>query len=183
MLEDRYLVVCLTNGGIYNRRCEFEKALSYSDDKGIILCYPDLVWRNGLRVKDDWSACEKNICKDLKTLLTYKNWKMIVTHNVNGEYGHIHHKLTHRLVKDAVKKRKKLDKLYYFGKYYSKKSLPKASKKLKKLKKALRTEKDKMCAIYRSQRQSFESFGQMTPYENWTCAVKKKTAKKAKGSK
>ena len=105
---------------------------------------------------------------------------MIVTHNVNGEYGHIHHKLSHQLVTETAQKRKKLDRLYYFGKYYSKKRLPKASKKLEKLKKAVRAEKNKMCEVYRSQRGSFESFGQMVPYENWKCAVKEKKTKKAK---
>ena len=57
--------------------------------------------------------------KMFKTLLTYKKWNQIVTHNALGEYGHIHHKMTHQIVKKNAMNLKLDDQLYYFGKFYS----------------------------------------------------------------
>ena len=52
---------------------------------------------------------------DLDKIINYKNWKMIVTHNPLGEYGHVHHKMTSGMVTELADK----DVLYYFGYYVS----------------------------------------------------------------
>lgn len=52
---------------------------------------------------------------------------MVVTHNPLGEYGHIHHRLTSQIVSIEATNQN----LYYFGKYYKKKHVPHALKKIK----------------------------------------------------
>ena len=54
LLEDNYLVVCITNGDNSVRHKEFFNALQYSGDEGVILEYPDI--KNG--VKSKWQDCQ-----------------------------------------------------------------------------------------------------------------------------
>lgn len=165
LAEGKYLVVCLTNGNNKRRKNEFQAAVKAFGDKGIILCYPDLTNRR----RDNWNSCRTAIKKDVQTLLGYKNWKEIVTHNPKGEYGHIHHKMTNSIVTKAVKAAGKTDRLYYFGKYYKKGSIPKRARKVSK--NAL-NKKNAVCRKYVSQKRSINAFGHMNPYENWIPAVR-----------
>lgn len=41
---------------------------------------------------------------DIATVLNYKDWKQVATHNADGEYGHHHHQMTHQLVKKPIKR-------------------------------------------------------------------------------
>ena len=109
LIEDNYLVVCITCGTVKRRVEEFKKAMSITNDKYIMLGYPDLTKGK----KDDWSKVHVNIKSDLEKIINYKNWEMIVTHNPYGEYGHIHHIMTNRMVTELSDK----DVLYYFGYY------------------------------------------------------------------
>lgn len=117
LLDDRWYVVCLTNGYNKQRSKELSNALSISKSQHIILNYPDL---NHNRAKDDWRFVTEGMKKDMKKLMCYKSWDKIVTHNPDGEYGHIHHKKTNSIVKEISKQTKMFDKLYYFGRFYSK---------------------------------------------------------------
>lgn len=36
--------------------------------------------------------------------MKYKHWGMVATHNPDGEYGHIHHKMTSRLMTESYYK-------------------------------------------------------------------------------
>ena len=36
--------------------------------------------------------------KDIETILSYKNWEQVVTHNPTGEYGKYHHQQISKLV-------------------------------------------------------------------------------------
>ena len=72
---------------------EFYEVMKESGNIGLILKYPDLV--NGKR--SDWATSKPQIAKDLDFLMKYKHWGMVATHNPNGEYGHIHHKMTSKL--------------------------------------------------------------------------------------
>ncbi len=182
LMKDNYLVVCLTNGNNATRKQEFTRAMKRSGDNGIILCYPDFV-RNkaGGFAIDSWSSSKAKIQKDIQVLLSYKQWKTIVTHNKKGEYGHIHHKKTHNIVTKVAKKLKKTDKLYYFGTYYSKKKLTQLKKKPAKLETRFRKKKKELIAAYPDSRT--HSFRHMISYENWEKAVSNKKTGKTKTSK
>ena len=164
LLKNRYLVVCLTNAntGKYGkiRANEFEEAMKKTGSTGIILNYPDL---NKHNQRDRWEQYSRQIEKDLMTVLTYKNWDEVATHNPQGEYGHIQHKMTSRLTTKAFKKAKlKRAKLKYFGKYHGKKYRGST-----KWSKSYIRKKREVMKVYKSQR-SIHTFGHMAPYENWT---------------
>ena len=62
-----------------------------------MLTYPDEI--NGVR--SDWSEQRAGMMKDLDTVLRYKSWSLVATHNPEGEYGHMQHKLTDRITTQA----------------------------------------------------------------------------------
>jgi LmbE family N-acetylglucosaminyl deacetylase len=117
LLKDNYFVVCVTCGVSEERKLEFEEAMKYTDDKYISLNYPDKT--NGER--NNWIKYYDDIKYDLEGIINYKDWDKIVTHNPDGEYGHIHHMLVSKIVSNNVDK----DKLYYFNKYYNNEELKK----------------------------------------------------------
>ena len=135
-----------------------------SGNKGIILSYPDLV--NGERSR--WISEKSKIAKDLDVILKYKKWDFVVTHNPDGEYGHIHHKMTNRLVTESYYRCICKNDLYYFGRYYvnitPEMEKTRISSKQEELKRGLYT-------IYKSQVGAITSNIQMTPYENWVRAT------------
>lgn len=116
LLDGGWYVVCLTNGYNNQRSKELANALAISKSKHIILNYPDL---NQNRVKDDWKNVSEGIRKDISKVINYKSWDKIVSHNPEGEYGHIHHKKTNSIVNQVSKQTGTFQKLYYFGKFYS----------------------------------------------------------------
>ena len=69
LIEDNYLVVCITCGTVKRRVEEFKKAMSITNDKYIMLGYPDLTKGK----KDDWSKVHVNIKSDLEKIINYKN--------------------------------------------------------------------------------------------------------------
>lgn len=97
LTEGGWFVVCLTNGYNEVRKNEFYEVMKESGNIGLILKYPDLV--NGKR--SDWATSKPQIAKDLDFLMKYKHWGMVATHNPNGEYGHIHHKMTSKLMTES----------------------------------------------------------------------------------
>ena len=166
LAQHNYLVIVLTNANTNNgrRKKELLKALSYSNDKAIIMNYPDTI--NGIR--SDWKNCKTGIIKDIRRLFQYKNWKEIVTHNPNGEYGHIHHKLTNVLV-TQVAREQHYQNLMYFGKFYSEDALeystiPQISPQL------LKTKERMLINAYPSQSVVTSHYRYFWAYENWTRA-------------
>lgn len=157
LLDDEYLVVCVTCGTRRDRVLEFKKAMNKTNDKYIMLGYPDKT--NGKR--DNWSKVYEDIYQDLKHIISYKDWELIVTHNPEGEYGHIHHKMTSSIVTDIAE----LDKLYYFGKYYKKNEIPDDLTKISE--ENLKIKEEEMIPIYTSQASTMKKLGHMFPYENW----------------
>ena len=121
LFKDRYFVVCLTNGFNLKRANDFKKLLKFTNNSGINLNYPDLQDN----IRDDWSEVGTGILKDLSRLLNYQYWDKIVTHGPDGTTGHIHHKITCKYVTKIVKKYNEYNNLFYFGKFYKKKKLPK----------------------------------------------------------
>lgn len=162
LLEDDYLVVCITNGDNTVRKKEFMNAAEYSGDKGMILEYPDV--KNG--VKSKWQECQDDIYADLQTVLEYKDWDIIATHNPDGEYGHIHHKITDRLVTKICSEDGKEDRLFYFEKFFEKNEIPQNFKG--NVSSSTLMKKHEMATLYTSQYKGYSnSLMQMEPYEFW----------------
>lgn len=162
LLEDDYLVVCITNGDNTVRKKEFLKAVEYSGDKGIILEYPDI--KNG--VKSKWQECQDAVYDDLQTVLEYKDWDIIATHNPDGEYGHIHHKIADRLVTKICSENEKSDRLFYFEKFFEKSEIPQNFKG--NVSSSILAKKHEMATLYTSQYKGYSnSLMQMEPYEFW----------------
>lgn len=125
LLKEKYLVVVITGADAVPRggprRLELQRVTELTGDKSIIMYYPDS-YKDPYMI-DDWLDCGNAIYKDLQTLIKYKKWNKIVTHNPQGEYGHIHHKLTNEKVTKVCKSQKSFDNLYYFGRWYPRKSV------------------------------------------------------------
>lgn len=160
LLESKYLVVCITCGQDVERANEFKSVMSETDDKYIMLGYPDVV---GLR-RDNWETSKEPLTKDLNDIINLKEWDIVVTHNPDGEYGHIHHKITNNIVTELVEDK---DKLYYFGDYYTKRSLYKHYDKMLPLTDLQLKKKTRLVGIYKSQLFIQTSFNHMFEFEDW----------------
>lgn len=164
LLSGDYLVVCITCGNQKNRVVEFKKALAISNDQYVMLNYPDKV--HGKR--DDWKNSKKGIERDLKKIMQLKNWDIIVTHNQEGEYGHIHHKMTNKIVTSIYNKEEVKGSLYFFGKYYNKSNINLYKDNLVSINSEVSITKiNQMIEVYKSQSFIKDSFGHMFNYENW----------------
>ena len=156
LIEDNYYVVCVTCGNVLYRDEEFKKIMMLTGNDFEFLGYPDLV--NGYI--SDWKNYSDSITKDLKRIIDSRDWNIIVTHNPDGEYGHFHHKKVSSMVTALASK----NKLYYFGKYYSKEYIP----DLVKLKEEVYQEKmNDLIAVYQSQPLAIQKHYHMLPYENF----------------
>lgn len=167
LAKNRYLVVCLTNANTYHltRYKEFKYAMNVAGSPSIMLNYPDYV--NRRRVS--WEPYKNRIEHDIQTLLRYKNWKEIATHNPEGEYGHPHHIGTSNIVTSAAKKEHDFDRLYYFGRYYrqlppDRPIGPPQDPKYMRVKK-------RMFPYYYRERRTIRKHRQMHYYENWVKAT------------
>ncbi|MDD8049602.1 MAG: PIG-L family deacetylase [Thomasclavelia sp.] len=114
--KKKYLVVCITAGKNKKRVKEFKKAMKYYKDDYMMLGFPDKT--NGKR--NNWHKCKSKITFKLSKIINEKNWKCIVTHNPDGEYGHIHHKMTSKIVTNLITNK---NKLFYFNKYFKRNDL------------------------------------------------------------
>ena len=120
--EDQWFILALTNGKNNLRNEKFEKSLKIFGKTGTILDFPD----DGLKWK------EKTVIKikeDLDQIIKSKSYNKIVTHNPDGEYGHISHIQISKIIYDLVQDK---SKLYYFSFSKIKKVL--SSKAIKSLK-------------------------------------------------
>lgn len=113
LINDNYMVVCVTCGTNKTREKEFITVMNASNDKYIMLKHTDLV-RGYI---SDWKNEYDDIESEIKEIINEKDWDLIVTHNPNGEYGHKHHKKLNKIVTKNVNDK---SKLFYFGKYYEK---------------------------------------------------------------
>ena len=162
LLSGNYTVVCITNGNNKTRKKEFKQAMKKTNSTGIILSYPDKT--NGKR--DNWVSCRIKIYNKIKKIIDSKNWNTIVTHNPDGEYGHIHHRMTSQIVTKILQKENKTDKLIYFGRYVKKKDKSELTNE-ETISSATYREKLKVCEVYSSQKKVMKTFHHMLKYENW----------------
>ena len=163
LTEGGWFVVCLTNGYNEVRKNEFYEVMKESGNIGLILKYPDLV--NGKR--SDWATSKPQIAKDLDFLMKYKHWGMVATHNPNGEYGHIHHKMTSKLMTESYYKNCWGNNLYYFERYYSARRLPAVEASLKIVPQSSVDKKVELLKIYKSQSHVVGEHMHLAPYEEW----------------
>ena len=161
---DKYFVVCLTNGHNFKRSNDFRKIIEFSKNGGIILDYPD---KQG-HERDQWLNIKEGMIKDLTTILNYKHWDNIVTHEPEGALGHIHHRKISEFVTEITKKLNIFGNLYYFGKLYPKGCIP---KKLPRISEKELQCKIKLISLYKSViNDIYAMWIHMAPYENWTLA-------------
>lgn len=160
LLEEDYLVVCITCGRSRTRANEFEKVMKETNDAYIMLGYKDAFFN----MKSKWVNIKENIEKDIQDILNLKDWQVVVTHNPEGEYGHLHHILTSNIVTEVYHG----DNLYYFGHYYHKNNISEVIDELIPLnEKTFRIKKDILLKNYRSQFYPKNKHRQMMLYENW----------------
>lgn len=164
LLEDDYLVVCITCGNNRTRSKEFKKVMKKTNDQYIMLGYPDKV----LGVRSNWKQESSAIYTDLKKIISMKKWELIVTHNEEGEYGHIHHIKTHTIVTNIYNELNIGEPLYFFGKYYTKFAIAVMNELPSEINDELYdTKVNELINMYKSQDFIKEKFNQMFKYEDW----------------
>ena len=89
------LVVSFTNGGNITRLNEFKSAMNALNIQYQMWNFVDAI---------DYKWNEKKVLKKINKILALKEeWKMVITHNMEGDYGHFQHKEVSRLVRKAYK--------------------------------------------------------------------------------
>lgn len=167
LIEGEYLVVCMTHGWNPKRRTAFEQTMRTTNDKYLILDYPDVrkTFSNGKYETDMLSTCKNAMQEDINLILSYKKWDLIATHNPFGEYGKFLHKTISQMVTQCYNKMtNKSATLYYFGRYYN------SSNKIpgEQIAPELLAIKNSMVGrYYPTAKGTIDAFGHMIPYENW----------------
>lgn len=156
LIENKYTVVCVTCGNIEYRVNEFINVMEQTDDDYIMLGYPDLT---GGRI-DRWENIYDNVYNSLKDIIDNGNWDEIVTHNPEGEYGHIQHIMISDMVTDIADK----DKLYYFGRYSCPENLPNQTTLNEN---TYNIKMNNLITVYNSQPKAMKRHRYMMNYENW----------------
>lgn len=157
LIKEKYLVVCITCGTNNIREKEFEKVMNETKDDYIMLNYPD---KTNFR-RNNWDMYYDSIKKDLEKIIKIKKWNKVVTHNLKGEYGHIHHLKTNKIVTELAKSN---NNLYYFGEYYTKKEIANKIPKYK-IEKDLLDEKIKILKNYKTQKNTVKKFEHTNAFE------------------
>lgn len=163
LLEGGYFVVCITNGNNSTRKEEFYNVLKESGNDGIILSYPDKVCTR----RDNWKNIRSYIESDIEKILKSKKWNMVVTHNPEGEYGHIHHKMTSSIVREKFIEYGMEKSLWYFGKYFRKAEVENIYEDMREYDSEKLKGKEELLSLYVSQERTVNKLSHMNPYENW----------------
>lgn len=163
-----YFVICITNGDNKKRREEFEEVLKKTNNDGVILSFPDKV--DGKR--SNWSQNYDEICDIVTSYINEKDWDRIITHNPDGEYGHIQHILTSRIVTKVIETNHKENLLYYFRPYFKKDATPPPNKTMN-----VREENQKkdLATIYTSQKKVIKKLIHTFGYEEFISYADKDT--------
>lgn len=159
LLEDNYLVVCITCVDNKDTTRDFIEVLQKTNDKYIILGYPE--YTNDER--ENWSEYKTAIKDNLNTIINLKEWSIIVTHNPEGEYGSLQHRITSKLVTSISPKKN----LYYFGKYYTKNSIVNHYNELSQINQNTLNQKIKLIGMYKNEDYIQTEFNHIYNYEEW----------------
>ena len=163
LLNDDYLVICVTCVD-KDRIEEFKNVLNITGDDYLILGYPD---KDNNGEIDDWISSYDNIKLNLEEIVKYKKWDTIITHNPDGEYGHIHHKLLSKIISDISPK----DKLYYFNNYYNFEEIENINISMISNDDLLK--KERLLEVYTSQKEIIDNhrpnikYEKFIPYKKW----------------
>lgn len=91
--EPDWKVVCVTNGLDSVRKGEFHFVMYVTHSRFEMWDYYD----------EQHTPLDYNVLReDLRRVVNEQEWEKIVTHNKEGEYGHLHHKQVHELMKELV---------------------------------------------------------------------------------
>lgn len=153
LIKNNYLVVCITCGSNKVRVKEFKKVMKEVNDQYLMLGYPDKI----MNMRSNWKKEYESIKKDVEQIYNLKNWKKVVVHNPKGEYGHMHHKMTSKIVTSIVNHKH----LYYFNMYKRKYLLDYKNP----IPKEDLEEKKRILSIYKSQGFIKRMFYHMLAYE------------------
>jgi hypothetical protein len=101
--NNNYLVLCITCS---NKDKDFINIMNKMNNDYVLLGYKD-----NTDFKDEYNILNR----DLDYYINRKDWKRIITHNLDGEYGSYQNRYISELVTNKVSDK---EKLYYFNKYY-----------------------------------------------------------------
>ena len=163
--EGGYLVLCITDGYNETRKNEFDNAVKCLNETNIpvILNFPDKTFNK----RDNWYGIKGKISNAVDKVIEMKDWDLIVTHNKEGEYGHIHHKMTSSIVRKEYNNTDKKSPLYLFGTYHSLKNLPTYESGMIPMNEEEYNKKVEALGYYKSQKKVVEGLFHMVKYENW----------------
>jgi hypothetical protein len=159
LLNDNYLVVCITCGVEKNLTLDFIEAIQKTKDQYLILGYPEYTGNE----RENWNIYSHAIKEDLSIIINLKEWNSIVTHNPEGEYGSIQHKYISKWTTELSRK----DNLVYFGKYYTKKSIVNHYDEFSQLNKNNLNQKINILGIYKTEDYLQTEFSHIYNYEEW----------------
>ena len=99
LLQPGWFVICASNGKHPLRSREFMKTMSFCNvTKWLIMDVSDKRYTESDAVADRIYSKTPSFEALLKKL-SKQPWKVVLTHNEVGEYGHAHHRAVHRLTK------------------------------------------------------------------------------------
>ena len=92
-------VICFTNGTHPRRRAEFECSARTLNFRGHMLNYRDS--EGGTLRIDSWKniSDETFYRNEVRPLFKDESYDIVVSHDANGEYGHIQHKRVHSIAR------------------------------------------------------------------------------------
>ena len=93
-----WLVVCSTHLKDPSRSAEFFSTMSYCNVTRYIMFDVEDRYTESERVAD--KLYDGSPFDDALKQLSKRDWKLVLTHNDQGEYGHQHHRKVHRMVKN-----------------------------------------------------------------------------------
>ena len=93
-----WLVVCSTHLNNPTRSAEFFSTMSYCNVTRYIMFDVEDRYTESERVAD--KLYDGSPFDDALKQLSKRDWKLVLTHNDQGEYGHQHHRKVHRMVKN-----------------------------------------------------------------------------------
>ena len=149
--KDNYLVVCVTCN---KDDKDFIDIMNKTNNKYVLLNYDE---------ETDFYE-ERNILnRDIEKYLYLKEWKKIVTHNEDGEYGSNQHIVINKYVNKLLKDKRNL---YYFNKYYLVDELDSNSYYLYKLSEKEIENKRKLLGLF-NDLEYIKEFEHIIPYEEF----------------
>ncbi len=147
----RWKVVCITNGS-YNSMNKFtlfltDRKKEFIDSMNTFKCSYEIWDYEDNKYNSNWN--KNMITKQLNDLINEKNYDMIITHNLQGEYGNLQHKKISEIVHSLKPKN-----LYVFKKDKSRLN-PYYSRALQ------------LCKVYKSQRHIIKDHDDYIKYQSF----------------